>query len=129
MKTSTLLALASLAWPLLGLAQAANPPPVASGTVADPAAPVPPLHYRSALQAGPQGVIQERDDWKAANARVGQYPRGHHDILKAEEAQASAAPAASTAPPATAPLHEMHMPMPPQRHGHPPASEPKAQPH
>lgn len=111
MKTSTLLALASLAWPLLGLTQAASPPPVASGTVADPAAPVPALYYRSALEAGPRGIVQERDDWKAANARVGQYPRGHSDILKAEEAQGSAAPEAATARPAAA--HEMRMPMQP----------------
>ena len=73
--------------------------------------PVPALYYRSALEAGPKGVIQGSDDWKAANARVGQYPRGHSDILKAEEAQGSAAPEAATPRPAAA--HEMRTPMQP----------------
>ena len=89
MKNSTLLALAVFAWPALSLAQgASNPSPTPAG-VADPASTVPALQYRAVLDGGPKGVVQETDAWSAANARVGRYPRGHSDILKAEEAQAT----------------------------------------
>lgn len=74
-------ALALLAWPALTAAQgmpAAGTEPTAS----------PPPAYRSALDYQPRGVVAERDDWTAANARVGRYRRGHIDILKAEQTEA-----------------------------------------
>jgi hypothetical protein len=92
---TTLLALAVLAWPALNLAQSATEKTTAA---ADPAAPVPALHYQSALVYSPRGVAQGADDWAAANARVGQFARGHADILKAEQAQGMGQPAKSDAP-------------------------------
>ncbi|MFS2032959.1 hypothetical protein ACEN8I_02935 [Polaromonas sp. CT11-55] len=63
---------------------------------ADPAAPVPPALYTSAFAGLPSGVEPALDDWKKANAAVGQFPRGHADLLKWEQAQGAqpAAPAA-----------------------------------
>ena len=88
MKTTTLLACALLAAPGLALlpsasaqTHAARPP------VADPAAPVPAPRYRPAF-ATPAGKADPAPaDWKDANAEVGQFRRGHADILKWEEAQ------------------------------------------
>lgn len=78
-------------------AQAAGP--------ADPAAPVPRTLYRSVFQDTPTGVEQQQDDWKKANAEVGQFRRGHVDLLKWEEAQQ---PAPATAPPAAQPPAHRH---------------------
>ena len=100
MKRITLLALAVLAWPTLNLAQSAPEKIRATPAAADAGASVPPLRYHSALVYDPRGVVQDQDDWAAANARVGQFKRGHADILKAEQAQATITPAT---PPAAAP--------------------------
>lgn len=63
---------------------------------ADPATPVPAALYVSAFAGLPTGVEPALDDWKKANAAVGQFPRGHADLLKWEQAQEPkpAAPAA-----------------------------------
>ena len=98
MTKNTLLALAVLAWPALNLAQSAPETTTATTAAADPAAPVPTLHYRSALMYHPRGVAQGSDDWAAANARVGQFTRGHVDILKAEQAHDTGTPTKSAAP-------------------------------
>ncbi len=68
---------------------AANPSPPAPGTraelaVVDPAATVPAVLYRSVFVDTPAGVEMEEGDWKKANADVGQFKRGHVDILKWE---------------------------------------------
>jgi hypothetical protein len=60
---------------------------------ADPASPVPAVLYASAFAGLPTGVELAADDWKKANAAVGQFPRGHADVLKWEQAQ-DAKPAA-----------------------------------
>ena len=68
---------------------------------ANPDAPVPLTTYRSVFVDTPTGVEQERADWKKANADVGQFRRGHVDLLKWEAQQVS--PAARPAyPPAPA---------------------------
>lgn len=54
--------------------------------VVDPSAPVPPVVYRSVFVDMAQGVETGATDWRRANDEVGQYRRGHIDILKAEEA-------------------------------------------
>lgn len=54
---------------------------------ADPASPVPAALYSSAFAGLPTGVEFAADDWKKANAAVGQFPRGHADLLKWEQAQ------------------------------------------
>lgn len=66
----------------------------------DPAAPVPSVQYRSVFKDTPMGVETETLDWKAANAQVGQFLRGHIDILKWEAAQQQT-PASPAKPPAT----------------------------
>lgn len=99
MKYPTLLVLAILAWPALSLAQNApdqtRMPPAAAA--ADAGASVPALRYHSALVYSPRGVVQDQDDWAVANARVGQFARGHADILKAEQAQGLVTPATPNA--------------------------------
>lgn len=91
MRPSVALALALLAAPALSPAQTA-PPSIAA--VADPAAPVPAPVYRSALAHAPRGVVQDSQDWRGANAQVGRFRRGHADILKWEQSQDKAGPAA-----------------------------------
>jgi hypothetical protein len=56
---------------------------------ADPKAAVPAAQYRSVFADTPTGVEQEQADWKKANAEVGQFRRGHVDILKWEADQAA----------------------------------------
>ena len=56
-------------------------------SVTNPAAAVPPVVYQSVFADTPTGVEMESADWKKANAEVGQFKRGHVDILKWEEAQ------------------------------------------
>lgn len=97
MKKSSLLArlllCASTAAPGLALAQAMTAPKVtatAAATVTDPTAAVPPVVYQSVFAGTPTGVEMESADWKKANAEVGQFKRGHVDILKWEEAQSKA---------------------------------------
>ncbi len=53
--------------------------------------PVPPVVYRSVFADLPQGVESTTLDWKTANATVGQFKRGHADLLKWEQQQAAKA--------------------------------------
>jgi len=88
------LALLALFAPLLGAAQTVQQQAAAAAT-AD--VPVPVVVYRPLEPAGASVLVQEVQDWKAANATVGQYPRGHRDIVKWEKAQPPS-PAAATPP-------------------------------
>lgn len=101
------LVLALLAVPALSPAQTAPDSPVA---VVDPTTAVPAPAYRSALPRG--GVVQDSIDWKAANAEVGRYTRGHMDILKWEQSQGSAPSAkpqpATPMPGGAMPMHRHH---------------------
>ena len=56
----------------------------AADAVVDPAAPVPAVLYRSVFADTPVGVETGEVDWRRANDDVGQFPRGHVDILKWE---------------------------------------------
>lgn len=76
-------ALLALAWPLLGLAQTV---PQQAAAVAAPDVPVPVVPYRPLEPTGASALVQELEDWRAANATVSQY-RGHNDIVKWERAQ------------------------------------------
>jgi hypothetical protein len=49
---------------------------------------VPAVQYRSVFADTPTGVERESLDWKKANDEVGQFRRGHLDILKWEAEQA-----------------------------------------
>jgi hypothetical protein len=87
--------------PTLVAAQSAPPDP------SDPAAPVRAPAYRSVFADTPRGVEADLTDWKKANADVGQFRRGHIDLLKWEEeraGRAQGAPAPATPAPAT-PAH------------------------
>ena len=73
----------------------ANPP-----SPHDPSAPRLPLVHQP-LQ--PRGAIAtDTADWRAANAAVAAFPRGHADVLRWEAAQATPQ---HPAPAATAPHH------------------------
>jgi hypothetical protein len=64
----------------------------------DPGAAVPALVYLSVLEGGSKGVVSNSTDWKKANEAVGQFRRGHIDVLKWEEqAQSSGPPDAAPA--------------------------------
>jgi len=71
--------------------------------VANPAVPVPAVSYQSVFANVPTGVETQSVDWKAANAEVGQFTRGHLDILKWEQGQAGRKAGASGLVPAPAP--------------------------
>ena len=123
MKKSSLLArvllCASTAAPGVALAQAMTAPEVtntAVATVTDPAAAVPPVVYQSVFADTPTGVEMESADWKKANAEVGQFKRGHVDILKWEEAPAKAPmlPKPMTTDAATKPAMPSAPPSPPR---------------
>ena len=74
-----LLWLGAITWPALGFPQM---------PVADPSVPVPSVLYRSVFADTPTGVETQTVDWKRANAEVGQFSKGHADILKWEANQA-----------------------------------------
>lgn len=62
--------------------------PTDAPDITSPAAFVPAVRYRSVFVDTPKGVEMEELDWRRANADVGQFKRGHIDILKWEEEQA-----------------------------------------
>ena len=73
----------------------ANPQPALQA--ASPQAQVPLAKYQSALRGLPQGVESQSTDWRSANDAVGQFKRGHMDLLKLENAP-PAQPAAQPTP-------------------------------
>ena len=75
---------------------------MAQATVTDPDASVPPVVYQSVFNQSPTGVETKSVDWKKANAEVGQFKRGHVDILKWEESQAKDKPSGKLAMPSEA---------------------------
>lgn len=81
----------------------------AAPDVADPAAPAPRAQYRSVFQDTPTGVEEQVQDWKKSNAEVGQFTRGHADLLKWEEQSRPAD--APTPRPRSGPPDPMHRPM------------------
>ena len=71
---------------IYGLVQAQTPVDLA---LAQPGSTVPPVIYRSvfpATAATQGGVETAATGWAKANAEVGQFTRGHRDILQAEAA-------------------------------------------
>lgn len=52
----------------------------------DPAAPTQPLVHTPLVASA--GIANEATDWKAANAAVARFPRGHADVVKWEKANA-----------------------------------------
>ncbi len=81
--------------PLGALAQAA---PVGVDA-ADPAVFAPPAAYRSVFADTPKGVESATVPWRKANDVVGQFERGHMDVVKWEAANPGVgAPPAESAP-------------------------------
>ena len=70
--------------------------------ITNPSAFVPAVQYRSVFVDTPKGVETGELDWKKANAEVGQFKRGHIDVLKWEEEQARG----RAAPTPPAPHHQ-----------------------
>lgn len=78
----------ALAWIALGTA------PLAHGDgPADPQTSVPVHAYRSIFMPTTPPVVEaaKPEDWPGLNATVGQFMRGHVDILRAEQAQRAGA--------------------------------------
>ena len=75
---------------------------MAQANVTDPGESVPPVVYQSVFNQSPTGVETKSVDWKKANAEVGQFKRGHVDILKWEESQAKDKPSGKLAMPSEA---------------------------
>ncbi len=59
----------------------------------NPQSAVPPAVYRSTLAGLPRGVEDTQLDWRRSNDAVGQFKRGHIDLLRLE--QQNAAPTAA----------------------------------
>ena len=83
------LACLALLVPPLALAQ--NPPPLALADAAAPAAPTAPLHHQNIATRPLQAEQLGAQDWRAANAGVSDFPRGHADIVVWEAAQEATA--------------------------------------
>ena len=60
----------------------------------DPGAPVPPVQYASVFTGPPLRLETPVADWTQSNVAVGQFMRGHADILRWESRQNSSDPAA-----------------------------------
>lgn len=60
---------------------------MAQATASDPGASVPIVVYQTVFNRSPTGVETKSVDWKKANIEVGQFKRGHVDILKWDENQ------------------------------------------
>lgn len=78
---------------LPGIASEAAPPSLA---VLNPAAPTAALQHSDLPTSGT--IVVQPGDWKAANAAVARFPRGHADVLKWEKAQAKVSEKASPTP-------------------------------
>lgn len=85
----------------------ASPPAATSQTennrVFDPSAPTLALQHRPLPTSG--AIVAQPSDWKAANAAVGEFQRGHGDVLKWEKAQNAGPGKAANQVPAT---HHQH---------------------
>ena len=125
------LACLAMLTPTLALAQ--NPPLPAFAGAADPAAPTAPLAYQGITPRPLQAQQLGAQDWRAANAAVGQFPRGHADLVAWEATEAKAGNAATvSAPPSTCAQHGVNPAMghatPSHGDAHPHSLHPKGQP-
>ena len=76
--------------PGLAVAQISPTPTIPSqANPADPSAAAALVVYQSVFVDTPNGVETQSIDWKKANAEVGQFKRGHVDVLKWEESQSA----------------------------------------
>ncbi len=132
------LARLALLAPSLALAQSPPLPAFDFSGAADGAAPPAPLVYQGVAPrpAGPTLPAQQlgAQDWRAANAAVARFARGHADIVgwEAAQAQAGTGAAAPAAAAAAAMQHSGNPAMdpaaPPQGGAHPHSMHRKGQP-
>ncbi|WP_218243144.1 hypothetical protein [Comamonas fluminis] len=106
MRTAHSLVFLALATAMLGAALPASAadavqPSAARPAVFDPNAPTAALHHQPLPASG--SIVDQSGDWKAANAAVARFPRGHADVVQWEKAQA-----ASKHPPANTPAEAQH---------------------
>jgi hypothetical protein len=78
----------------------------------DPQVRVPATQYRSVFKDTPTGVESEQQDWKKANAEVGQFLRGHIDLLKLEEQNQKPSMPAPPPSPTASPVQPAQQPAP-----------------
>ena len=78
-----LLTQAALAQPASAVFLPLDPQPTLQAV--DTQSAVPPAVYRSTLADLPRGVEETRLDWRRSNDAVGQFKRGHIDLLRLEQ--------------------------------------------
>ena len=86
----------------------AAPAAALAGAAADPAAPARAPAYRSVFDGARTGVEEQTVDGREANDAVAQFPRGHIDLLKWEQAQDREGAARPAPAPAAGDPHEGH---------------------
>lgn len=109
MRTAHSLVFLALAIAMLGTALPASAadaaqPSATRPAVFDPAAPTAPLPHQTLPASG--NIVDKSGDWKAANAAVAKFPRGHADVIRWEKAQAAAERPSADIP---AEAHQHHM--------------------
>lgn len=87
----------------MAMAQSSTATGTTLAAASDPNTPVPAVVYQSVFADSPKGVETQTVDWKKANADVGQFRRGHVDILKWEEANPPVVPATKPVMPGSVP--------------------------
>jgi hypothetical protein len=101
-------------YPCYALALAIALPMAASAQdAAQPDAKVPSVQYRSVFKDTPTGVENDSADWKKANQEVGQFLRGHVDVLKWEEQQQAKPSMQKQAPAGELPAQDAMKPVAP----------------
>lgn len=70
-------------------------PPAAANAWLEPAATARPLIHRPLPPSG--AVVETPQDWRAANAAVAAFPRGHSDVVRWEAGQPAPAPRSAAA--------------------------------
>ena len=105
--TAIALLMAGVSPPVLAQTPEPAPPaarsPANGNRVFDPDAPTLAMQHQP-LAAG-AAIVNQPGDWKAANAAVGEFPRGHGDVLRWEKSQGNAS---GPAPDSGAPAHQHH---------------------
>ena len=105
--TAMALLMASVSLPALAQPSAQTLPvaqsPANGNRVFDPDAPTLALQHQPL--AASAAIVAQPGDWKAANAAVSEFPRGHGDVLRWEKSQDNAS---GPAPDSGASAHQHH---------------------
>ncbi|UUC95378.1 MULTISPECIES: hypothetical protein [Comamonas] len=105
--TAMVLLMAGVSPPLLAQPSEQTLPvaqsPASSHSVFNPAAPTLALQHQPL--AASAAIVAQPGDWRAANAAVGEFTRGHGDLLRWEKSQGNAS---GSAPDSAASAHQHH---------------------